>query len=132
MLPAGGENGRDIISGACLKDQTDAQWADDPGMNEVRAFAKQWAPGADLKDGNVVYGYGLAFTLRTVLEQCGDDLSRENVMRQAASLHELVVPVLLPGIRVSTSPGNFHPVRQMQLSRWTGTSWELFGQVLGA
>lgn len=130
MLPAGGESGKGIITGPYLRDQTDAQWADDSGMNELRAFAKQWAPDADLKDTNVVYGYGLALTLRTMLEQCGDDLSRENVTRQAASLHDLDVSVLLPGIRVNTSPSNFHPVRQMQLSRWTGTSWELFGQVL--
>ena len=130
MLPAGGETGRGIVTGAYLKDQTDAQWADDPGMNGLRDFVRQWAPGADLKDTNVVYGYGLAITLRKVLEQCGDDLSRENIMRQAASLHDFEVPVLLPGIKVNTSPGNFHPVRQMQLSRWTGTSWELFGQVL--
>ena len=130
MLPAGGENGKGIMTGAYLKDQTDSQWTDDPGMNELRAFMKQWAPGADLKDTSVVYGYGLALTLRKVLEQCGDDLSRENIMRQAASLHDFEVPVLLPGIKVNTSPSNFHPVRQMQLSRWTGTSWELFGQVL--
>ena len=130
MLPAGGENGKGIMTGAYLKDQTDSQWTDDSGMNELRAFIKQWAPGADLKDTNVVFGYGLAFTLRKMLEQCGDDLSRENIMRQAASLHDFEVPVLIPGIKVNTSPTNFHPVRQMQLSRWTGTSWELFGQVL--
>lgn len=130
MLPAGGESGRGIITGAYLKDQTDTQWTDDPGMNEFRAFIRQWAPGADLKDTNVVFGYGVGFTLRKVLEQCGDDLSRENIMRQAADLRDFEVPVLLPGIKLNTSPNNFHPVRQMQLSRWTGTSWELFGQVL--
>ncbi len=131
MIPAGAENGRGIISAAFLKDQTDPRWADDPGMNEWRAFVQQWVPGGDLKDTFVAYGYGAALTLKRVLEQCGDDLSRENVMRQAANLRDLEIPVLLPGIRVNTSPTNYHPIRQMRLQRWTGASWELFGSVLG-
>ncbi len=130
MIPAGAENGRGIITSAYLKDQTDPQWANDPGMNEWRAFVKQWMPDADLKDGFIGYGYGTALVLKRVLEQCGDDLSRETIMRQAASLHDVELPVLLPGIRVNTSPTNFHLLRQMQLARWSGTSWELFGQVL--
>ena len=130
MIPAGGETGRGIVTGTYGKDQTDPQWANDPGMNEWRAFMKQWMPDADLKDLNTTYGYGAALTLKTVLQQCGDDLSRENVMKQATSLHDLEIPVLLPGIKVNTSPTNYHPIRQLQLARWTGTSWELFGQVL--
>lgn len=130
MIPAGAENGKGIISGAYVKDQTDPQWANDQGMDEWRAFMKQWMPDADLKDIFTAFGYGSGMTLKTVLEQCGDDLSRENIMRQAANLHDLEIPVLLPGIKVNTSPTNYHPIRQMRLARWTGTSWELFGEVL--
>ncbi len=130
MIPAGAENGKGIMSGAYLKEQTDPQWADDPGMNQLRAWAKQWAPDADLANSNVVFAYGNVLTLQKVLEQCGDDLSRENIMRQAANLHDLDIPVLLPGIKVNTGPKNFHPIKQLQLARWTGSAWELFGKVL--
>ena len=130
MIPAGAENGRGIISAAYLKDQTDPQWADDPGMNEWRAFMRQWMPEGDLNDSSAIYGYGVALTLKRVLEQCSDNLSRENIMRQAANLHDLEVPVLLPGIKVNTSPTDYRPLQQMQLTRWTGASWELFGEVL--
>ncbi len=131
MIPAGGETGKGIISAVHQKDQTDPQWANDPGMNEWRAFVKQWMPKADLKDSNVIYGYAVALTLKQVLEQCGEDLSRENIMRQATDLRDLEIPTLLPGIKVNTSPTNYHPIRQMRLARWTGSSWELFGEVLG-
>ena len=132
MIPAGAGNGRGIISAAYLKDQTDPRWADDPEMNEWRAFMKQWMPGSDLNDSYAIYGYGVALTLKRVLEQCGDDLSRENVMKQAANLRDLDIPVLLPGIKVNTSPTDYRPIQQMQLTRWTGASWELFGDVLEA
>ena len=130
MIPAGAENGRGIMTGAYLKDQSDPQWADDAGMNEFRGWAKQWAPDLNLADSNVVYGYANAMSLRQVLEQCGDDVSRENVMKQAANLHDLTSPVLLPGIKINTSPTNFHPIKQLQLAKWTGKAWELFGGVL--
>ncbi len=127
MLPAGAENGRGIISANYIKDQTGPQWANDAGMNEWRGFVAKWLPGADLKDGNIVFGYGVALTLKQVLQQCGDDLTRENIMRQAANLHELALPVLLPEVRINTSPTNYRPIRQMQLCRWDGASWSLFG-----
>ncbi len=130
MIPAGATNGTGIMTGAYLKDQTDPQWADDPGMNEFRAWAKQWAPDMDIANSNVVYGYGNAISLRQVLQQCGADLSRENIMRQATNLHDLAIPVLLPGIRISTSPTDFRPIKQLQLARWTGSAWQLFGEVL--
>jgi len=88
-------------------------------------------PDADLKDSNICNGYAAALALKRVLEQCGGDLSRENVMRQAASLRDLELPMLLPGIKVNTSPTNYRPIRQMRLARWTGASWELFGEILG-
>jgi branched-chain amino acid transport system substrate-binding protein len=89
-------------------------------------------PGADPSNGLIAYGYGAALTLGRVLEQCEDGLSRENIMRQAANLHDLELPVLLPGIRVNTSPTDYCPIQQMRLQRWTGSSWELFGEVMEA
>ena len=130
MIPAGAENGRGIMTGAYLKDESDPQWADDAGMNQFRAFIKEWAPELEVGNSNVVYGYGNAITLHKVLEQCGDDVSRETVMKEAANLHDLEVPVLLPGIRINTAPTNFHPIKQLQLARWSGKAWELFGAVL--
>jgi branched-chain amino acid transport system substrate-binding protein len=130
ITPAGPENATDMISAAYLKDPTDASWKDDPGMNQWRAFMAKYMPGADLTDGGTVFGYGVSYTLWQVLKQCGTDFSRANIMKQAANLKDLDVPVLLPGIKVSTSPTNFHPIRQMQLQKWDGKSWKLFGSVL--
>ena len=130
MVPAGAENGKGIMTGAYLKDQTDPQWKEDPGMNQFRVWAKEWAPDADLDNSNVVFGYGNALTFKKMLEQCGDDLSRENIMRQAANLKDLELPVLLPGIKVNTGPKDFHPISQLQLARWDGAAWKLFGSVL--
>ncbi len=130
MIPTGAENGKGLISAIFIKDQTDPQWANDAGMQEWQAFMRQWMPEGDIKDTFATYGYGTALLLKRVLEQCGDDLSRENIMHQAANLNDLEIPVLLPGIKVNTSPSNFHPIRHMQLARWTGTAWKLFGQVL--
>lgn len=132
MIPAGPDNGKGIMTGAYLKDQTDPQWANDAGMNQFRDWAKQWAPDADLANSNVVFGFGNIMSLQKVIEQCGDDLSRENIMRQAASLHDLECPVLLPGIKINTTAKDFHPIKQLQLAKWTGKAWELFGDVLSA
>ena len=130
MIPAGPENGEGIITGLYQKDQTDPQWSDDAGMNQYRAFIKEWAPDLDTGNASVSFGYGNVITLHRVIEQCGDDLSRGNIMKQAADLHDLDIPILLPGIRINTSPTNFHPIKQLQLARWTGSAWELFGSVL--
>ena len=130
MNPAGAEKGIGIITSAYLKDPTDPAWREDGGMRDWRAFMARWFPEGDLLDASNVYGYGAAITLVQVLRQCGRDLTRESLMREAANLRDLEVPILLPGIRVSTSPTNFRPIRQMQLARWTGTTWERFGDVL--
>jgi branched-chain amino acid transport system substrate-binding protein len=132
IKPAGVEKAFGIISGVYLKDNTDPAWANDPGMNEWRAFMSKYMPGADLNDGNHVYGYGVSLTLVQVLKQCGNDLSRANIMRQAANLHDLDVKILLPGIKVNTSPTNYHPLRQLQLAKWNGKTWERFGEILSA
>jgi branched-chain amino acid transport system substrate-binding protein len=130
ITPAGAENARGMISAAYLKDPTDPSWKDDPGMNQWRAFMAKYMPDADLTDGGPVFGYGVTMGLWQVLKQCGSDFSRANIMKQAANLHDVEIPVLLPGIKVNTSPTNFHPIRQMQLTRWTGEHFELFGKVL--
>jgi branched-chain amino acid transport system substrate-binding protein len=130
MQPAGMEKGVGIISGAFQKDPTDPRFKDDSGMNEWRAFMAKEMPGAELSDLNYVQGYGTALTLMQVLKQCGDDLSRANIMKQAANLKNLEIPTLLPGIKINTSPTNFHPIAQMQLVKWDGKTWELFGDVL--
>ncbi len=130
MQPAGPEKGVGIITSGYLKDQTDPAWRDDPGMNEWRGFMQRHMPDADLNDGNYVFSYGVSKTMEHVLRQCGNDLSRENIMKQATNIQNLEVPTLLPGIRVSTSPTNYHPIRQMQLARWTGGTWERFGGVI--
>jgi branched-chain amino acid transport system substrate-binding protein len=132
LQPAGLDKSTGIITSAYLKDNSDPKWANDPGMAQWRGFMKQWMPDGDLSDSNIVYGYGVAQTLVQVLRQCGDDVSRANIMKQAANLHDLEIAVLLPGIRVNTSPTNFHPIRQMQLQKWNGRNWELFGDVLGS
>jgi branched-chain amino acid transport system substrate-binding protein len=130
MQPAGPEKGVGIVTSGYLKEQGDAAWRDDPGMNEFRAFLKRWMPDADPADANTVYAYGVCLTMMQVLRQCEGDFSRETVMRQAANLRALQLPVLLPGIAVGTSPTNYHPIRQMQLQRWDGQSWVRFGTVI--
>ncbi len=130
MQPAGPEKAVGIVSSAYLKDPTDPRWDNDAGMKEWRNFMAKYYPDGDLKDGGNVAGYGLTNTMLHVLKACGNDLSRENMMKQATSLHELENPVLLPGIRINTSPTNYRPIRQLQLMRWTGKTWDLFGDII--
>src|SRR5215469_11168955 len=130
MNPAGPENGIGIISAAYLKDSSDPTWKNDAGMNEWRAFMDKYMPGADQSDGGYIAAYGLCKTMLQVLKQANGDFSRENIMKQVANLHDLENPVLLPGIKINTSPTNFHPIRAMQLEKWNGKSWVLFGDVI--
>jgi branched-chain amino acid transport system substrate-binding protein len=132
LAPAGLKNAVGLISAACFKDQTDSQWANDPGMNEWRAFMKASMPNADLTDSIYAYAYAICLALMHALKQCGDDVSRENIMRQAANLHDLELPTPLPGIKVNTSPTNYHPIRSMQMMRFNGKSWEPFGELISA
>ena len=130
LQPAGVENARGMISAAYLKDPTDPTWKDDAGMMQWRDFINANLPGSDMTDVNLNYGYATARTLEQVLRQCGDDFSRDNIMKQAASLKDVELPVLLPGIRLNTSVTDFHPLRQLQLQRWDGTNWVLFGKII--
>jgi branched-chain amino acid transport system substrate-binding protein len=129
MKPAGFERGQGIISAHYSKDATDPRWSDDKGMQEYFSFMKLYLPNLDTADGGTYAGFNIAHTLEHVLRRCGDNLTRENFMREAASIHDLELPMLLPGIRVNTSPTNFFPVNQMQLVRFEGDGWVLFGDL---
>jgi branched-chain amino acid transport system substrate-binding protein len=130
MKPAGFENSQGIISSAYLKDPTDPQWKDDPVMKSWNAFLDKYYPEANRTDVSVVYGYAIAQTMVQVLKQCGDDLTRANIMKQAASLHDLTVAGLLPGIKINTSPTDFAPISQLQLQKFQGDTWSRFGDII--
>ena len=130
MQPAGAEKSVGIISAGFLKEPTDPQWQDTPEYKEWLAWMKKYNPSANIADAFTVYGYTFAQIMVTVLKACGDNLTRENVMKQAASIDDLKLPMLLPGITVSTSATDFAPIKQMQLMKFDGTTWQLFGQVI--
>jgi branched-chain amino acid transport system substrate-binding protein len=130
IKPAGFDISRGILSTGYVKDPTDPQWKNDPAYNEWVAFMDRYYPDGDRTSTFTVYGYSAAQTLIQVLKQCGDDLSRDNVMRQAANLHDLRLGMLLPGITINTSPIDFAPIKQMQMERFNGQTWELFGPIL--
>ncbi|WBY03079.1 ABC transporter substrate-binding protein [Ramlibacter tataouinensis] len=132
LKPAGLDKSTGILSTQFYKDPTDPDWDKDPGMAEWRAWQKKYYPDADPADANIVFGYTRAQTLVHVLKQCGDDLSRENIMRQAANIKNLELPLLFPGIRLNTSPTNFHPVQQLQMRRFDGTRWQSVGSLMKA
>jgi branched-chain amino acid transport system substrate-binding protein len=131
LIPAGLEKSAGIISTVYLKDQADPTWKDDKGLNDWRAFMAKYYPEGDLKDGGNVSGYGNAQTLVQVLKQCGDNLTRENVMKQAANLKNFESGVLLPGIKINTSAADFAPIESVQLARFDGKEWARFGEILG-
>jgi branched-chain amino acid transport system substrate-binding protein len=130
MTPAGLDNGVGIITAQYGKDPTDPQWAEDQGMKDWVTFMKKYYPGGSLTDASNVYGYSVAQTLVQVLKQCGDNLTHDNVMKQAASL-DITLPLSLPGINVKTGPDDFFPIEREQLSRFDGKTWVLFGKVYG-
>jgi len=130
MIPAGPDNARDVITATYMKDPTDPQWQDDPGMKQYRAFvAKHFAdPAKD--DSTAVFGYGAAMAMTRILEQCGDVLTRDNIMKQMTSL-DMAIDVYLPGIRIRTSPTSYAPINQLQLMKFSGQRFELFGSIIG-
>ncbi len=129
LKPAGPEKAKGIISIAFVKDPTDPQWQNDKGYQDWLAFMKRWYPEGDLSDSFNVWGYSLGQLVVEVFRRCGDDLSRANVMKQAAHL-DLELPMLLPGIRISTAPDDFRPIKQVRLQRFDGAHWVLFGDVI--
>jgi len=130
MKPAGFENAQGILSAAYAKDGADPQWDNDPGMKKFFAFLEKYYPEGNKLDASVVYGYGAAQTMVKVLQMCGDNLTRENVMKQAASLKEFAPDTLLPGVKINTSATDFAPIKQLQMMRFKGEKWELFGDII--
>jgi branched-chain amino acid transport system substrate-binding protein len=130
MKPAGFENAQGIISSSYLKDPTDAQWKDDAAMKAWNEFLDKYYPEANRADASVMYGYIVAQGLEHVLKACGDDLTRANVMKQAASIKNFEPRGVLPGVKVNTSATDFAPISQLQLQRFKGENWELFGEIM--
>ena len=130
LTPAGLDNSVGIITAYYVKDVTDPQWDGKPDVVAWKAFMAKYYPNGDLKDSSNAFAYSVASTLAQILKQCGDDLTRENVMRQASNLNNFEAPMLLPGIKVNTSPTDYSPIQSVQLSRFDGKSFQLFGDIL--
>ena len=128
--PAGLEKSVGLITTAYLKDAADPEWANDPDMKAWNAWMDKYLPGADRSNSNYVYGYAVSYTMAEVLKRAGDNLTRANIMKQAASLHKLKVPLLLPGITVDTSPTDFYPIECEQLAKFDGHKWVRVGDVI--
>src|ERR1700728_595968 len=132
MKPAGFEASEGVLSAGYLKDASDPQWASDEGMKKFMAFVDKYMPGANIADANLVYGYAAAQTMVQVLKQAGDDLTRENVMKEAASLNELAPETTLPGVKVNTSATDFAPIEQLKMMQFKNGKWDLFGDIISA
>jgi branched-chain amino acid transport system substrate-binding protein len=132
MKPAGFENAQGIISSSYLKDTSDPQWKDDAGMKAFDEFLAKYFPEGNRIDANLMYGYTVAQGLVHVLKNCGDNLTRENIMKQAASIQNLELGGLLPGIKVNTSATDFAPLSQLQLMKFKGETWDRFGEIISA
>lgn len=130
LKPAGFEHSKGIISSYSLKDPNDPQWKDDPDVIALKTFMKDYFPDGNLQDQLIVYGYVVAEATVQVLKQCGDDLTHENIMKQAANL-DIALPMFLPGIKVKTSPTDYFPVEAMRLQKFNGETWQLFGDTIG-
>ena len=130
LKPAGFDNSNGLLSTGYFKDQSDPTWKDDAAIKQWSAFMDTYYPDGDKTSGFTEFGYTVAQTLVQVLKQCGDNLTRENVMKQAASLKDLELDGLLPGIKINTGPNDFAPLKQMQMERFNGESWELFGPII--
>jgi branched-chain amino acid transport system substrate-binding protein len=130
LKPAGLDHAQGIVSAAYLKDATDPQWRNDTDMKAWSTFMEKYQPDGDKSDSNNIYGYSVSRTMVQVLKQCGDDLTRANVMKQAANLKNFEPGLLLPGIAINTSPTDFAPIEQLQLMRFKGQTWQLFGDVI--
>jgi branched-chain amino acid transport system substrate-binding protein len=129
IIPAGPENAIGMITAGYLKDPSEPKSKNDASMNEWRDFMAKYMPGANTSDGSYAYAYAVSKAMLQVLKQCEGDFTRENIMKQAANLHDLEIPTLLPGIKVNTSPTNYHPIRQMLLVKFDGTHWVALGDL---
>jgi ABC-type branched-subunit amino acid transport system substrate-binding protein len=131
LTPAGLDKSVGLVTALYMKDPTDPQWEGDPGMQRWREFMSKYMPGADVSDFNYVYGYGAGQLMTEVLKNAGDDLSRENLLKQATSIQDVTLDVALPGIKYDTGPDDYFLVEQLQLARFDGKRWVLFGEVIG-
>ncbi len=131
IVPAGPENAVGIYTAQYLKDPTDARWESFPDYKLWVEWMKKWHPQGDLKDANNVFGFVVAQGLVEVLKKAGDNLTRANIMKQAADLDLHTIPMMLPGVNVKTAPDDFYPIERQQLARWTGKTWELTGKTYG-
>ena len=132
MKPAGLEKSKGVMTAGVYKDSNDERWKDDAGVKDWAAFCTKYMTQKDFSDGLAFYGYNIAHALVHVLKQCGDDLSRENILRQATNIRDLELPMLLPGIKINTSPDNYKPYRQMQMSQFDGEAFRLLGDPIDA
>src|SRR5580698_3757069 len=132
MKPAGLEASEGVLSATYIKDASDEQWKDDAGMKKFMTFIDKYMPGSNVSDANLVYGYAAAQTMVQVLKQAGDNLTRENVMKQAASLKDFTPDTLLPGIRINTSATDFAPIEQLRMMQFKNGQWVLFGDIISA
>jgi branched-chain amino acid transport system substrate-binding protein len=130
LKPAGLEKSKGVITAYYGKDPTDARWKDSPDLKAWQAFCDKYMSQKEFVDANATYAFSAASTMAQVLKQCGNDLSRDNVMKEAASVKDFEPPMVLPGMKINTSPTNFSPIRQMQLAKFDGQSWQLFGDLL--
>jgi branched-chain amino acid transport system substrate-binding protein len=130
MTPAGPEKAVGMLSTAYMKDPTDPGFKDDAGMKQWRDFMAKYMPGGDVTDAAYVFAYSVSLTMLQVLKQCKGDFSRDNVMKQAESLHDFELPTLLPGIKVNTSHTDHRPITSMQFMKWDGKTWVRFGELM--
>jgi hypothetical protein len=130
LRPAGLDNAQGILSVQYIKDPADPAWKDDPDVQEWRAFMPRYYPDGNKDDSQTLWGYGVGRAIAQVIRQCGNDLTRENVMRQAANL-DYYNGVTLPGVKIKTSPTDFRPLEQFQMMRVKGENWERFGEIVG-
>ena len=132
MKPAGLENSQGIITAQYLKDPTDKQWENTEDFKAWVAWMDKWMPGANKADANYVYGFSVATLMHETLKKCGNELTRDNVMKQAANYQKFKLPLLLPGITINTSATDYYPIQSVQLARFKGETWDLFGDVMSA
>ncbi|MCX7375700.1 MAG: ABC transporter substrate-binding protein [Alphaproteobacteria bacterium] len=132
ITPAGPEKAEGVITSQYLKDPTDPDFKDAPDMKEWREFMAKYLPDGDTTDANYVYAYSVATLMHIVLKQCGEDFSRENIMKQASNVKKVALPLLLPNMTAATTPTDFRPLKQLQLARWKKDTWERFGDIIGA
>jgi branched-chain amino acid transport system substrate-binding protein len=132
MKPAGYENAQGIVTAAYIMDATDKQWDENPEMKTWKSWMDKWMPDFNKADASHIYAYAVSSLMHETLKRCGNELTRANLMKQAASFKNFRVPLLLPGITVNTSPTDFYPIQAVQLARFKGQTWELFGDIMHA